>query len=49
MTQNGAPITPHRSVSDAASPAPNLRSSSIQYWLGGVMETAGERPAQEAL
>jgi hypothetical protein len=49
MTRNGLPIIPHRGVSDAASTASKLRSSSIQYWFRGVIKTAGERPAQEAL
>lgn len=49
MIQYGLPITPHYGLSDAATPAPDLDSSSIQYCFGGVKETGSERRAQEAL
>lgn len=49
MIQFGLPINPRRGLSDAATPAPDLDSSSIQYCFGGVKETRGERRAQEAL
>jgi len=49
MIQYALPITPHHGWLGAATPAPSLDSSSIQYWFGGVKETGGERRAQEAL
>lgn len=48
MIQFGLPIIPHHGLSGAATPAPDLDSSSIQYCFGGVKETGGERRAQEA-
>ena len=49
MTQYGLPIVPYRGLSGAATPAPNPSSNRIQYCFGGVKETGGKRPAQEAL
>ena len=49
MTQYALLITAHQGLSGAATPAPNLDSSGIQFWFGGVKETRGERRVQEAL